>query len=111
MSKIISDQDIMAIMADRLTILRNNEKISQAEMAQLIHSFQSGYARSEQGIRQMNIENLYYIATEFGINLNWLFGLSDNKSDPGTRVHHQNNLALKMKHIKRQSEKFDGRRK
>ena len=83
---------VALIVAENLSKLREFQGITQAEMAERIYTNQPGYCLSENGERELNLLNLYYLAVEFGIDLNSLFGLSDNRINPSARIKHDENL-------------------
>jgi transcriptional regulator with XRE-family HTH domain len=89
--------DIQIIVAKNLSKLRDFYGINQIDMAGKIKTYQAAYSLSEQGIRELNYTNLYHLAVELGINLNWLFGLSDIRLDPISRKKHIDNLAKRDK--------------
>lgn len=93
----MTPSDIQIIVAENLSKLREFYGINQIEMADKIKTYQAAYSLSEQGVREMNYNNLYHLSVELGINLNWLFGLSDVRIDPTSRKKHIDNLKLKDK--------------
>ena len=93
----LSASDIQIIVAQNLSHLRNFYGISQMEMSDKIRTYQAAYSLSEQGSRELNFVNLYHLAVELGVNINWLFGLSDNRIDAISRVKHIENLSKRDK--------------
>ena len=89
----LTSDDISLIVAENLAKIREFQGLNQVEMAEKIQTFQVAYCLSEQGNRELNFVNLYSIAVEFGINLNFLFGLSDVRMDPGSRIKHTENIS------------------
>lgn len=84
--------DIKLIVAENLSKIRDFYGINQIELSEKIKTYQAAYSLSEQGFRELNLTNLYYLAVELGINLNWLFGLSDVRIDPIARKKHLENI-------------------
>lgn len=93
MSKIKIDE-LTAIISENLYNVRKFEGENQNAIANKIKTTQASYSLSESGVRELSLVNLYYLAVEYGVNLNWLVGLSDVRFDKTTRVHHKKNLAL-----------------
>lgn len=96
----MSSSDIQAIVAFNLNKLREFYGYKQIEMAEIIKTYQAAYSLSEQGVRELNYKNIYYLAVKLGINLNWLFGLSEIRLDPVSRKKHIDNLAKRDKRKK-----------
>lgn len=84
--------DIKLIVAENLSKLREFYGINQIDLSDKIKTYQAAYSLSEQGTRELNYTNLYYLAVELGININWLFGLSDVRIDPTARKKHLENI-------------------
>lgn len=93
----LSATDIQIIVAQNLAHLRSFYGINQVEMSDKIKTYQAAYSLSEQGSRELNFVNLYHLAVELGVNLNWLFGLSENRIDTHSRVKHIENLSKRDK--------------
>lgn len=87
--------DIQIIVAENLSKLRDFYGITQAEMADKIKMSQPACCSTEQGARELNYTNLYHLAVELGINLNWILGLSNVRLDPTARKKHIENLKAK----------------
>lgn len=93
----LESEDVAIIVAENLAKLREFQGLTQTQIAEKIRTNQAGYCLSEKGNRELNYTNLYNLAVEFGINLNSLFGLSDDRINPIARVKHKENLAMKTK--------------
>ena len=93
----LETDDIQIIVAENLAKLREFQGLNQTQMAERVRTNQAGYCLSEKGTRELNLTNLYYIAVEFGTNLNSLFGLSEVKNDTSARLKHTENIIKKNK--------------
>lgn len=93
----LTANDIQIIVAENLANIRSFNGLSQVDMSDKIKTYQAAYTLSERGNRELNFVNLYYLAVELGVNLNWLFGLSDNRLNTSSRVKHIENLTKKDK--------------
>lgn len=88
--------DILDILSHNVLQIIESEAISQTEMADKLKTHQACISKVIAGRRDLRLINIYYIAVEYGINLNWLFGLSDEKYNRTARVFHNENLKEKM---------------
>lgn len=88
----LSQEDIQIIVAENLAKLRQFHGMNQTQMAEKMRVHQVSYCMSEKGERELNLQNLYLLAIEFGINLNWLFGLSDERLNTISRKMHVENV-------------------
>lgn len=57
-----------------LKSLREKEKLTQQEMADILNITQSSYQKYEKGSREPNMETLLIIAEYFNVSLDILFG-------------------------------------
>lgn len=87
--------DINKIISQKLYFIREKEKLSQNDMAEIVHTIQCNYSVVEQGVRQIKLEGIYTLCAEKKININWLFGLSDNMIAEDSANYHAMNLRLK----------------
>lgn len=97
----LGSDEVAIIVAENLAKVREFNGLNQTQMAEKLRTNQAGYCLSEQGNRELNLTNLYYLAVEFGINLNSLFGLSDDRINPSARVKHAENLVKAEKFRRR----------
>ncbi len=62
----------------KLFQLRNQQDLTQKEMAELLHIDQSTYSKYEVGKLQLNIDLAKRIAQKFNVDLNWLLTENGN---------------------------------
>jgi transcriptional regulator with XRE-family HTH domain len=93
--------DVAIIVAENLRKVREFQGLNQTQIAEQINTSQPGYCLSEIGSRELNYSNLYSLAVEFGVDLNFLFGLSDERFNPIARVKHEENLGLMQRRLTR----------
>ena len=93
----LESYDVAIIVSGNLAKLREFHGLNQTQIAEKIKTSQAGYCLSENGSRELNYLNLYSMAVEFGMDLNSLFGLSDERFNPLARIKHRDNLAKVMR--------------
>lgn len=67
----------MSIFNERLKECRNNNKIYQKQMAELLEITSRNYQRYEAGTLEPNIDKLILLADYFNVSLDYLVGRSD----------------------------------
>ena len=67
--------------AERLTILRKQVKLTQAQLAATLNISQQAYASWERGVKKPTQENLVKIAQVLDVTVDYLVGNSEEKSD------------------------------
>ena len=68
----------MKIIGQRLRNLRQNAKLSQARVAEVVGSRQSAVARYESGEAHVPAEMLVTLADYFDVSLDYIFGRTEN---------------------------------
>lgn len=69
----------MKILAERLRLLRDEKKLSQAEFAKIIGLSTNGYQRYELDGRDPTAPMLVEIAKFYHVSADYLLGLSDKR--------------------------------
>jgi transcriptional regulator with XRE-family HTH domain len=64
---------------DRIKQFRQENNISQAQMARTLGMTQQQYFKYEKGINEMPVRYLLMICETYGLSADWLLGLSDKK--------------------------------
>lgn len=100
----LGSKDVAIIVAENLAKVREFHGLNQTQMAEKLRTTQASYCLSENGDRRLNLTNLYHLAVEFGVNLNSIFGLSEERINPASRVKHIENL-MKAEKLRRQYKK------
>lgn len=59
-------------MIERLEIIRNDNKLSQKDFAEILSIAEHSYSKMKANRRSLQIDEVSRVANEFGINLNWL---------------------------------------
>jgi len=67
------------MIAERLRILRREKDISKRELVSMLPLNYSTYANYESGFREPNSEVLQLLAKHFGVSIDYLLGVSDNR--------------------------------
>lgn len=67
----------MKIFANRLAELRNQNKLTQRDIAKRLNISQPSYIRYEQGTAEPTYENLVKIADLFDVSTDYLLGRTD----------------------------------
>lgn len=65
-------------IGNRYKKIREYLKLSQTKLAEETESFQGYISRIEKGKMLPTFANMYVLANRFKVNLNYLFGTSDN---------------------------------
>lgn len=66
-------------MENRLKKLRMEKKLTQTQMSEILHISQTGYSKYETGENDIPTQMLIKIAKYFGISVDYLLGLTDEK--------------------------------
>ncbi len=61
----------------RIKESRKDKNMTQKEVADILHMTQQQYSRFENGIFELDYENLVKISKLFEVSLDYLFGLSE----------------------------------
>jgi len=67
------------MIAERLRILRREKNMSKRELVSVLPLNYSTYANYESGFREPNSEVLQLLARHFGVSVDYLLGVSDNR--------------------------------
>jgi len=67
------------MIAERLKFLRREQKITKRELVSQLPLNYSTYANYESGFREPNSDVLQLLAAHFGVSLDFLLGVSDNR--------------------------------
>ncbi len=67
------------IIMNRLKELRNEKKLSQEEMANIVNMSQTGYSQYERDVRNISIETLKMFSAFFNVSIDYILGLTDIK--------------------------------
>ena len=67
--------------AERLKILRKQEKLTQVQIAEKLEISQQAYAAWERGVKKPTQENLVKIAQVLNVSVDYLVGNSEEKID------------------------------
>lgn len=73
-------------MAIRLRELRKEKGLTQAELAQVVHTNQSQYGKYENGKTKLSLDNAKILADFFGVSIPYMLGLDDIFEKPPTRI-------------------------
>ena len=71
--------DTLKIMGERLKALRNERRLYQREMGELIGVTQRHYQKIEKGEINIPTLTLYTLARYFEVSTDYLLGLSENR--------------------------------
>ena len=72
----LSDNVFMEL--ERLKFLRENEKITQSELAKELGISQNTYSQYETGARQPSLETLIKLAKFYFVSTDYILGLTDD---------------------------------
>ncbi|MFC7364497.1 MULTISPECIES: helix-turn-helix domain-containing protein [Bhargavaea] len=73
------------MLTKRLKLLRNQEKLTQAQMAEKVGVARTTYAMYEQGNREPDNKTLARIADYFGVSTDYLLGRTDIPEMAGSK--------------------------
>lgn len=65
---------------NRIRELREEHDLTQRELAERLHVAQNTYSNYENGLREMPLELLVRLSRLYGVNLEYLLGLTDQKT-------------------------------
>ena len=83
------------MFADRLKLLRNEKKLTQAQFAKLIKVAPSTVGMYELGSREPNINNIKAIANFFDVSSDYLIGLTDiRETSPSLLKSNKKDLSI-----------------
>lgn len=68
--------------ATRIRNLREDSDLTQSEIAEYLGTSQTMYARYERGANEMPICHLIKLAKYYGVSLDYLCGLTNQKCNP-----------------------------
>ncbi|MHB1126615.1 MAG: helix-turn-helix domain-containing protein [Bacillota bacterium] len=87
------------MLGEKLSKLRKNKGLSQAELARLLGMSRSTYAQYEIDRRNPDYETLSKMASFFGVSTDWLLGRSNNSK----RVKWKESSRLELEEILKES--------
>ncbi len=64
----------------RIRDLREDSDLTQAEVAKIIHMHKTTYVRYESGEREVPLNIAILLARHYGVSLDYLAGISNNKN-------------------------------
>ena len=73
----------------RLRDLREDQDLTQQDIASHLHIRQNTYSQYENGVRQIPIECLIQLAIHFNTSIDYIVGLTDNSTPYPRSEHHQ----------------------
>lgn len=77
----------MNITIERLKEIRQDKDLQQKDVAKILNTSQVQYSRYERGIRSIPIEKLAILAKYYGVSVDYLLGLTnERKPYPKARV-------------------------
>ena len=63
--------------AQRIRLLRENEELTQTQIAGLLHTSQTVYSRYERNERNLPIDYLYTLCKFYNVSADYILGFSD----------------------------------
>lgn len=63
--------------AQRIRLLRENEELTQTQIAELLHTSQTVYSRYERNERNLPIDYLYTLCKFYNVSADYILGFSD----------------------------------
>lgn len=81
------------ILSERIRELRNEQGLTQAEIAKKIGVTKSAYGFWEQGKNQPDIDTIARLAEIFDVTADYLFGISDIKNSTSNYSDEKSNLS------------------
>ncbi len=96
-SEIVNKQFVTKIMSQKVYEIRTDFNLTQVELAKMLNVDQSIIASIETGRREIRIKELYLIAINLKVNINWLFSLSNTKLDAKVHTKHLENVEKNSK--------------
>jgi len=69
----------LMVIAERLRILRREKNLSKRELVTMLPINYSTYANYESGFREPNSEVLQMLARHFGVSIDYLMGMTENR--------------------------------
>ena len=64
---------------DRLKEIREDRDLSQSDIAKVLHTSQVQYSRYETGLRSIPIDKLAILAKYYGVSIDYLLGLTNER--------------------------------
>ena len=83
------------MFADRLNILRKQQNLTQSELAKKINVAPSTVGMWERSHREPDIDMLIKLANYFNIDINFLLGISNDRTPPGKKENNRNATSSK----------------
>ena len=71
------DSEKLDVFISRLSALRKAKKITQQQMAEIIHISRTGYSSWEQGLSQPSLVHLVKLCQYFNVSSDYLLGMTD----------------------------------
>ncbi len=69
-------KDIKKFVGERIKESRKQKNLTQSQVAKILRMTQQQYSRFENGVYELDYENLIKISELYEISLDYLFGLS-----------------------------------
>ncbi len=63
--------------AQRIRFLRENRELTQAQIAEFLHTSQTVYSRYERNERNLPIDYLYTLCRFYNVSADYILGLTD----------------------------------
>ncbi|MDO4535429.1 MAG: helix-turn-helix transcriptional regulator [Clostridium perfringens] len=92
------------MFANRLKLLRNEKKLTQAEFAKLIKVAPSTIGMYESGSREPNMDTIKIIAKFFSVSSDYLIGLTDIRQNSDTILNKKDKIFI-MDYIPNEAKK------
>ncbi len=70
-------ENLKKFVGNKIKESRKDKGLTQKEVAAILNMTQQQYSRFENGVFELDYENLVKISTLFEVSLDYLFGLSD----------------------------------
>ena len=71
--------ELLKIMGERLKALRENSRLTQKDMADLLDCTPSHYQKIEYGKVNISVSMLHLIANHFCVSVDYLLGRTENR--------------------------------
>ncbi len=93
----------MKVMAERLLALRNEKRLSQVKLAEIMGLSQTSINRYENDLGSPSVETLLKYAEYFNVSLDYIFGRTDN---PGGEIYRSTSEEIEKHMSKEEWPKF-----
>ena len=82
----------MNINIERLKEIRQDKDLQQKDVAKILKTSQVQYSRYERGIRSIPIEKLAVLAKYYGVSVDYLLGLTNERKPPSLTLLEKRNF-------------------